>query len=68
MGYQSFSSKMELAKSIAKAKAKAKAASPLAVSQAQKERCQQVTQVRDAKRRAENLAQRALIESRRSVQ
>lgn len=64
MGYQSFSSKMELAKSIAKAKA----ASPLAVSQAQKERCKQVTHVRDAKRRAENLAQRALIESKRSVQ
>lgn len=67
MAYQSFSPKMQLAKAIVKAIVKAKAAGPLAASQAQKDRCKAVAQVRDAKRLAENLTQRALIESKRSA-
>jgi hypothetical protein len=61
MGFQSFSQKMELAKAFAKAKAPTSAV----VDQAEKERRKQVAKVRADRRVAENLAQRALVESRR---
>jgi hypothetical protein len=62
MAYQGFSPKLELAKLIAKAKASGTA--PL--SQVEKDRQKLVNQARLDKRRAENLAQRALIESKRT--
>lgn len=61
MAYQGFSSKMELAKLITKAKAPRLA--PL--SQVDKDRQKALHQIRLDKRLAENLAQRALVESRR---
>ena len=61
MAYQSFSTKMRLAKAILKVKA----SNPLAASQVQKDHSKAVAQVRNAKRLEENLAQRALIESKR---
>lgn len=62
MAFQSFSPKMHLAKALIKAKGSGyQVASP-----AEKERCKQVTFVRNAKRLAENLAQRALIEGKRA--
>jgi hypothetical protein len=61
MAFQSFSPKLRLAMTIAKAKGHA----ALPIDQAEKERRKQVSNARDAIRRAENLAQRALIQGRR---
>ena len=61
MAFQGFSPKLQLAMNIAKAKGPA--ASP--IDQAEKERRKQLANARNEKRMAENLAQRALIESRR---
>jgi hypothetical protein len=61
MTFQGFSPKIGLAMAIAKAK-KAKA-NPMPIDQAEKDRLKQLAQVRNDKRLAENLAQRALIQS-----
>jgi lysophospholipid acyltransferase (LPLAT)-like uncharacterized protein len=61
MGYQGFSHKLELAKQFAKAKVSK--AGPL--SEAEKAHRKQLAKARDEKLTAENLAQRALVESRR---
>ena len=50
---------------LAKAILKVKASNPLAASQVQKDHSKEVGRLRDAKRLAENLAQRDLIESKR---
>lgn len=62
MGYQGFSPRMELAKVMAKAKAST--AQPL--DQAEKYRRKQLARVRADARLAENLAQRALVQSKRT--
>jgi hypothetical protein len=62
MAFQSFSPKMHLAKALIKAKG----TSHQLASPAEKERSKQVTRVRNAKRLSENLAQRALIEGKRT--
>ncbi len=61
VAYQSFSPKLRLAIEIAKAKG----ATALPTDRAEMDRRKQLTNARTAKRRAENLAQRALVESRR---
>ncbi len=63
MAFQGFSPKLNLAKAIAKAKGAA--ASP--IDQAEKDRRKQLAAVRNEKRIAENLEQRALVESRRRI-
>ncbi len=61
MGYQGFSPKLELAKAFSKAKVK-----PKPLGEAEKARRRELNQRRQTERVAENLAQRALIESRRT--
>lgn len=61
MGFQGFSQRMELAKVFSKVKS----AKPADVTQAEKDRRKQVAQVRADARRAENLAQRDLIQRKR---
>lgn len=60
--FLAFSPKLELAKAVTAAKAKASAPK----SQEQKDRKKRLDRDRADKRLAENLAQRALIESRRA--
>lgn len=66
MAFQGFSPKLRLAMAMAKAKSKAKGETVLPIDQAEITRRNQVTNVRWEIRLAENLAQRAMIESRRS--
>jgi hypothetical protein len=61
MAFQGFSSKMNLAIKIAKAKG----ATAQPIDQAEKDRRKRLADVRNEKRLAENLAQRALVESHR---
>jgi len=61
MGYQGFSQKMELAKKFAKAKTSKRGA----MSEAEKAHRKELAKTRSEKLISENLAQRALIESRR---
>ncbi|MDP9891242.1 hypothetical protein J2W32_000339 [Variovorax boronicumulans] len=61
MAYQGFSPKLELAKTFARAKV-----SSVPMGDAEKARRKQLAQARADKLREENLAQRALIESRRT--
>jgi hypothetical protein len=62
MAYQGFSQRLELAKVLSGAKRSA----PPAASEAEKARRKQLAQARADKQLAENLAQRALIQSRRT--
>ncbi|MBN8749513.1 MAG: hypothetical protein J0I65_18630 [Variovorax sp.] len=61
MGYQSFSPQMRLAKELLRAKGQRPA-----LTQAQKDHKKQLDRERTARRLAENLSQRALIESKRT--
>ncbi|MCR6477538.1 hypothetical protein VG_p51 [Variovorax phage VarioGold] len=61
MAYQGFSPKLELAKAFARAKV-----SSAPISEAEKVRRKQLAQARADRRLEENLAQRALVESRRT--
>lgn len=61
MGYQGFSQKLELAKQVARAKAPKRGQ----LSEAQKVHRKERAAARSEKLKMENLAQRALIESRR---
>lgn len=62
MAYQGFSQRLELAKAFSKAKA----SPPASTSQAEKDHRKRLASARAEKRLAENLAQRALVESRRA--
>ena len=62
MGYQGFSQRLELAKKFVRAKTPDTAP----VDQAEKARRKQLTKARAENLLAENLAQRALVQSRRT--
>lgn len=62
MAFQGFSQRLELAKALAGAKR----AAPMPATEADKARRKQLAQARADKILEENLAQRALVESRRT--
>ena len=62
MGLQGFSQKLQLAKAFSKAKT----SKPSALTEAEKARRKELQKARAEKLLAENLAQRALIEGKRS--